>query len=105
MGTLCKMTTRPRCLRRFREEGGEGGRYGARARTWAKLPDLVGRRRAMQLSLKGGITCREAAAAPPRIVNPISERHYIVAPDVPTSPRREGRRKTACAASANINVN
>ena len=36
---------RPRCLRRFREEGGEGGRYGARAElgqnspTWSDVAD------------------------------------------------------------------
>ena len=46
----------------------------------------------MQLSLKGGITCREAPRR--RIVNPISERHYIVALDVPPSPRREGQRQS-----------
>ena len=53
-------------------------------------------------TLGGGITCaarrpgREACAerAPTRIVNPISERHYIVVPDVPNMAMTRGGRRS-----------
>ena len=103
MGSLCKMTTVVAVVFAalvglfpgfFKE--GVGGETTMlcrwrTGRTWAKLSsDLVGSSPCCKVSWEA-LHVRRAARAPRRIVNPISERHYIVVPDVPYIAMTRGR--------------
>ena len=76
----------------FLKKGG-GGREerqcyaaGELAQLGQKSPTWLGRRRAAKSQGRHymyGVRARARARQPTRIVNPISERHYIAVPDVP----------------------